>query len=213
MSKTQTDYMLTLSYLLGERTIPSNGVESRRSFVQETLNEIYRAYPWPFASARQTLSVASGVATLATTFDYQQKLEAYFYAGDNQVNMEEIQEDDQPNYVSGDKVYWVENQSDGTYLLKTKDTTVTSVNVRFQTLVPQVNATITSPFDDTMTVALGARRYVKLSQDPNADVSQDEALFQKRLNENIAAVQVNRPTRKVKIKAFMNNHRVGGGYE
>lgn len=213
MAKTQTDYMLTLSYLLGESTIPPNGIDNRKRFVQETLGEVYRSYPWPFAYARQTLTLASGVATLATTFDYQQKLEAYFYYGDTQINMEEVPEDDQPNYIDGSKVYWIENQSDGTYLLKTKDSTVTSVQVRFQTLVPQVNASITSPFEDTMTVALGARRYVKLSQDPNADVSQDEALFQKRLNENIAAVQVNRPTRRIKIKGFMNNHRVGGGYD
>ncbi len=213
MSKNQTDYMLTLSYLLGERTIPSSGVESRRTFIQETLNEIYRAYPWSWASNRASLSVDAGVATLATTFDAQHKLEAYFYSGDIQINMEEIPETDQPNYLDGDHKYWIENQSDGTYLLKTKDTGVTDVVVQFQTIPPTVNASITSPFDDTMTVGLGARRYVKLSQDPNADVSQDEALFQKRLQENISAVQVNRPTRHVKIKAFMNNHRVGGGLE
>jgi hypothetical protein len=213
MSKNQDDFMLSLSYLLGERTTPSTGVDNRKQFIQDTLNEVYRAYPWPFTSARTTLTMASGVATLPTTFDYSHKLEVYYTNGTTQTSMEEIIEDDQPGYQDGDSRYWITNQSDGTYLLNTKDTAPVAVTVSFQTKVPTVNASISTPFDDASTVALGARRYVKLSQDPNADIGQDESLFQKRLNENIAAVQVHRATRKTKIKAFLNNHRVGGGYD
>jgi hypothetical protein len=213
MAKDQDDFMLSLAYLLGERTTPSTGVDNRKQFIQDTLNEVYRAYPWPFASVRTTLTLASGIATLPSTFDYSHKLEAYFQNGTDQVSFEEIIEDDQSGYVDGDYKYWITNQSDGTYLLHTKDTTPTTLNVSFQTVVPTINASISTPFNDSSAIAIGARRYVKLSQDPNADIGQDETLFQKRLNENISAVQVHRATRKTKIKAFLNNHRMGGGYE
>lgn len=204
--------MVTLSYLLGERTVPQNGIEGRKQFIQDTLQEIYRAFPWPHAKTRQTLTVASGIASLPSTFDSQHKLEVYYTDNATDVNMEEIPETDRPAYQTGDNKYWIEAQTDGTYHLKTKDT-VTSIVATFQTKAPTVNASISSEVDDTMTVALGAKRYVKASQDPNADIAPDEALFQKRLNENIAAVQVHRPTRKLKFASRANGYRIGGGYE
>lgn len=212
MAKNQTDFMTTLSYLLGERTVPSVAVEGRRQFIQDSLNEVYRSYAWPFAKERTSLAVASGVASLPSGFDYQHKLEAYYTSGNTDINMEEIMETDKPLYQDGDKKYWIEAQSDGTYLFKTKDN-IDTVFVTYQGVAPSITASITTPFDDTMTVALGAKRYVKAAQDPNADIAQDEALFQKRLQENIAATQVNRPTRKLKFAHRANNYRVGGGYE
>lgn len=212
MAKSQNDFLLTLSYLLGERTVPSTATEGRKQFIQDSLNEVYRAYAWPFAKERTALAVASGVASLPTNFDYQHKLEAYWQNGTTDVNMEEVMETDKVHFQDGDNKYWIEPQSDGTYLMKTKDS-VTSVTVTYQSKAPIVTASVTTPFDDTMTVAQGAKRYVKAAQDPNADIAQDEALFQKRLSENIAAVQVNRPTRKLKFAHRANNYRVGGGYE
>lgn len=185
----------------------------RGEFVQDTLQEIYRAYPWPFATTRTTLTVASGVASLPTTFDYQGSTEAYFYQGTTKTPLDILNEIDQVNYSDGDNKYWFEAQTDGTYLFKTGNTNFSSVVLKYQTLAPVVNASIATPFNDPMTVALGARRYVKISQDPNSDVSQDEALFQKRLNENIAAVQVNNPKRKIRFIGNANSYRMGGGYD
>lgn len=212
MSKTQSDFLLTLAYLLGERTVNSNTTAQRGDFIQDTLKEIYRAYPWPFATTRTTLTVASGVASLPSTFDYQGSTEAYFYQGTTQTPLDLINEYDQTSFSDGDHKYWFEAQTDGTYLMKTGDTAPTSIVLKYQTIVPTVNASIATPFDDSMTVALGARRYVKIAQDPNADVSQDEALFQKRLNENIAAVQVNNAKRKIRFIGNANGYRMGGGY-
>lgn len=212
MAKSQDDFMTTLSYLLGERTVPSTGIEGRKQFVQDSLNEVYRAYPWQFAKARTTLTVASGIASLPSNFDGQHKLEAYTLNGDTDINYEEVDEADRTGFQDGDKVYWIEAQSDGTYHLRTKDS-ISSIIVTYQSKPPIVTATVTTPFDDTMTVALGAKRYVKSSQDPNADIAPDEALFQKRLLENISATQVHRPTRKLKFASRSNGYRIGGGYE
>lgn len=207
--KYSTDYLLTLAYLMGERTVQTSTTAPRTQFIQETLNEIYRAYKWPFATANASIGVSGGVASLPTTFDYQHGIEAYFYQGTTQTPLEDISELDQTSWQEGDYKFWLTPQSNGTYLLNTKDI-IDGVTVTFQTKAPVVGASVAAPFDDTLTVALGARRYIKLSQDPNADISQDEELFQRRLRENISAVQVSTPKKRARFISNANGHRIGG---
>jgi hypothetical protein len=210
MVKYSTDFLLTLAYLMGERTVQSTTTAQRTKFIQNTLDEIYRSYKWPFATSRVSLAVSAGVASLPSTFDYQHGIEPYFYQGDTQTGLEVIEESDQQSWNDGDYKVWLQAQSDGTYLVKTKDT-IDNVTVQFQEKAPTVGASTYTPFDDEHVVALGARRYVKLSQDPNADISQDEDLFQKRLTEIIAATQVSNPKRRMRFINNANSYRLGGG--
>jgi hypothetical protein len=195
----QTQVMETLSYLLGENNVPTSSVA------------VSRKNPWNFSKETATLNFSSGLATLPATFDAQHKIYAYFYNGDTQTELREINIGDSDMYMDLDYKFWVEHVGDGMYAVKTKDTNYTTAVVAYQTVAPTINATVYTPFPDQMTVALGARRYVKLGQNPDADISQDEALFQKRLNENIAASQVNRPLRKHRSVYRANNYRVGEG--
>ena len=202
--------METLSYLLGENNVPTSSVStSRKNFIQRTVEEVYRAYPWTFAKTTATLTFASGTATLPADFDVQHKLYAYFYNGDTQTALTEVNVGDSDWYQDYDYKFWVEHIADGVYAIKTKDTSYTSATVKYQTIAPTISATVYTPFSDQMTLALGARRYVKLGQNPDADISQDEALFQKRLNENISAQQVNRPLKKHRSIYKANNYRMG----
>lgn len=210
--KYSTDFLLTLAYLQGERTVQATTTAPRLQFVQSSLEEVYRAYKWPFATKTEALNVASGIASLPTTFDMQHGLDVYNDTGGVDQEWEYISNDDIPGFLAGDRKYWIESQTDGTYLLRTKEL-VDQAIVKFQCKAPVIGPSTATPFTDTMTVALGARRYVKASQDPNADISQDEALFQKRLTENIAAVQVSNPRRKMRSRGVANNYRLGGGYE
>jgi hypothetical protein len=205
----QTQALTTLTYLMGERSVPSTALEGRQNFIQRTLEEVYRAYPWAFASATATLSVSSGLATLPSNFDDQHKVYAYFYSGDNQYEVKEINFGDQDLYQTGDNKVWLETDNNGTFFAKTKDTTYDTLVVKYQTQAPEINSTVYTPFNDQLTIALGAKRYVKMGQNPDADVSQDEALFQKRLNENIAASQVNRPLRRNRKIYEANGYRLG----
>ncbi len=211
--KVQTDYLLTLAYLMGEGTVQASTVAPRGQFIQSTLDEIYRAYKWPFATSRATISFTGQVASLPTNFDYQPGLDAYFYSGSEEIPLEVINEYDRTNWEINDYRYWLTAQTDGTFLLNSKDTGYTAVVVKYQTRAPVVAASVGSAFDDSMTVALGARRYIKLSQDPSADISQDEALFQKRLRENIAAVQVGNPKRRLRFISHARGYRIGGGFD
>jgi len=202
--------MTTLSYLLGERTIPSTATENRKNFIQRTLEEIYRAYPFPFASATATVAVVGGTATLPTDVDWQHQVTTYFYSGDTQKDVREINTQDQDKYVTGDNVFWLQPISNtDNFTFNTKDTTYDTIFVKYQSVPPEINASIGTPFTDIMTIALGARRYVKLGQNPDADIAQDEALFQKRLGENIAAVQINRPLRRNRKIYYANGYRLG----
>lgn len=206
----QTQVMETLSYLLGENNVPTSSVaQSRKNFIQRSLEEIYRAHPWNFSKETATLNFSNGIATLPTTFDAQHKIYSYFYNGDTQTELREINIGDSDMWEVQDYKFWVEHVGDGTYAVKTKDTNYDTAVVVYQSVAPVINASVYSPFPDQMTVALGARRYVKLGQNPDADISQDEALFQKRLNENIAASQVNRPLRKHRSIYRANNYRLG----
>ena len=210
MSVNQTDAMLTLSYLLGENSVPTSSIsDARKNFVQSTVGEIYRSYPWSFASANATLTLANGIATLPANFDFQHKIYGYFYNGDTQTALEEINIGDSDMYIQNQYRFWIEHISDGIYRVKTKDTNYTTAIISYQTIAPTLNATIGTPVNDVNLIALGARRYVKLSENPDADVSQDEALFQRRLTEIISATQVNRPLRKHRSVYGANNYRLG----
>lgn len=210
MAKYSTDFLLTLAYLMGERTVQSTTRPQRTNFIQNTLEEIYRAYKWPFATDRVSLAVSNGVASLPSTFDYQHGIEPYFYQGTTQYGLDLIEESDQQSWNDGDYKVWLEAQSNGTYILKTHDS-IDNVTVQFQKKAPEVGASVYTDFDDDLTVALGARRYVKMSQDPNADIAQDEDIFQKRLTENIAAVQIGNPKRRIRFIGNANGYRMGGG--
>lgn len=206
---TQNEILLTLTYLMGESSIPPTATESRKNFIQKTLQEVYRAFPWSFASTKTTLTLTNGVATMPTNFDDQHKIYAYFYQGDNQYEVREINIGDSDEYLDGDNKIWLESDGLGGYTLNTKDTGYTDITIKYQTVAPTLSDSVSTPFPDGLAVALGAKRYVKMGQNPDADVSQDEALFQKRLNENIAAAQVNRPLRKHRSIYKANGYRLG----
>ena len=206
---TETDVLTTLSYLMGERTVPTTAIEGRKDFIKRTLEEIYRAYPWTFAKVTETIAISNFAATLATTFDPQHKLAVYFLDGDLQTNLDEINPGDQDMYEDSDRKFWVESTGNNDYTIKIKDTDVSSIVAKYQTLSPNINASIGTPFQDRTTIALGARRYIKLGENPDADISQDEALYQKRLNENIASQQLARPLRRNRKIYYANNYRLG----
>jgi hypothetical protein len=208
MAVTQQDLLLTLTYFMGESSIPTAATESRKNFIQRTLEEVYRAYPWSFASVTTTLTFTNGQATMPDDFDDQHKVYSYKQSGSNQYEVKEINFGDQDLYEEGDNKFWMLSDTSDGYTINTKDGT-TSVTIKYQSKCPMLSANTNTSFADQTTVALGAKRYVKLGQNPDADVSQDEALFQKRLTENIAAANVNRPLRKHRSRYASNGYRLG----
>lgn len=206
----QDDCLLSLSYLLGERSVPTAEATPRRDFIQSTLVEAYQAYPWRFATRSTSIPLASGLATLPTTVDISHELNAKYSLGSNDVSLYPIDIDDSPLAFDGSQQYWLTVDSDTSpYVLHTKETTPSSVIVKYQSLPPSINATVVTPYPSKNTIALGARRYVKLAQNPDADISQDEALFQKRLTADISAQQIGAPRKKRASRQSVHGSRTG----
>lgn len=197
----QTDILTTLAYLMGERTVNATTSTPRADFIQETLNDAYQAYPWRFARVNATLTVTNGIATLPTNYDDNHFAHAKFASGSTttEIKLDPVDPDDSEYLTDGDRAVWIEAIGDGTrYVLKIKDTDVSTVLFRHQVIAPvlDTSSTIGTPYPSKMTLALGARRFVKLGQNPDADISQDEKIFQNYLSADIAAHQVPAPRKR-----------------
>lgn len=187
MSVNQQDAMLRLSYLLGEASIPTSGVDSRRAFVQDTLDEIYKAYPWEWAMTVATISLANGVATMPSGRLEDGPLDVREVSSgtldDNVYTQTDYEAAD--SYIQGQYRYWLV----GNELRSPEDDT--TLTVRYQTAAPSINASISTPFNDANTIALGALRFVRISENPFADISQEEQNFQAHLEKHIAMANRN----------------------
>lgn len=210
MALFQGDVMNTLSYLLGERTVPTTGTEGRKDFIQKTLEEVYRAYPWKFAENVVTLSVVSGIASLPTNYSMDfEPFVRYYTSSGTATDLDQVFEEEQDQLAIGDNKFWYSTTTDGlTFLLNTKEV-ISSVVVKYQQAPPVLAASVGTPYNNGMVLALGAKRYVKMSQDPEADISQDEALFQKKLQDSIRAVQVSSPRIRRRSKQSEYNYHTG----
>lgn len=194
----QPGLLITLAYLMGERTVNSTTSTPRADFIQKTLEECYSAFPWRFATTNATLTITSGIATLPTNFDISAPLYASYFDGSvTELDLDEIDPADKDQVTTGDRKFWLTAQSDGTFLLNTKDS-ISSAVVRFQQLPPVLDSagTVGTPYPNAMTLALGARRYVKLGQNPDADISQDQKLFEKSLANDVAGMQIPAPRKQ-----------------
>lgn len=204
-----TPLLTSLAYLNGERSVASATIPQRTDYLQRTLEECYQAYPWSFARATATLTLTSGIATLPSGFDIGHKVKASYYSDtDTEQSMEEIDYADKSASQDGKKQFWLEPvEGTDTYTLRTKETTPSQVVVVYQTLPPTINATVGTPYPRAQTLTLGARRFIKLGQNPDADISQDEALFRQQLDADIAAYQIPRPSAAIKsIQDVQGSH-------
>lgn len=205
----QDNILVTLSYLVGERTVPATGVDSRRDFIQSTLEEALRAYRWRFQQAIATVAVVGGVASLPSGIDMSHGINATYVYGSTELPLDEIAVEDRASYAPGSDVFYLTGDGSGSYVLRTKNTTASTLVLDYQRSAPSINASVATLYPNKNTLALGARRYLKLSQNPDADISQDEQLFQKRLSEDIAAAQVPAPRRRRQTAASRSGYRTG----
>jgi len=146
---TQTEILETVSYLLGERTVPTTALEGRKNFIQRTVEEIYRSHPWSFAAVTATLPFVNGSAVMPDDFDDQHKLYAYYSVGDNKYEMREINYGDQDAYISGDNKMYLLSDEDGGYTLNTVDN-VSSIQIKYQAKPPVLSSNTSTPFQDLM---------------------------------------------------------------
>lgn len=207
--KYQTDYLNTLSYIRGETTVPAGANLNRKEFIQRTLDEIYRGYRWPFNNAVATVTLTNKSGTMPADFAvYHEPFVRFLRSANDVVEYQQVNITEKDDYVEGDNIYWLIPTGAGTFTIGVSEP-VSEVEVIYQKLTPTVSAVVGSEFEDTMTVALGANRYMKMSDDPNADIAQDDAVFQQQLEGNIAAYNSATQRRRLRSRQSISGYYTG----
>ena len=208
---TQTDVLEDLSFLEGNQTVPTSGIDDWKRFVQRTLEEAWRSYPWDFAKTMATVAVSNGIATLASGAMIDGLYDVRFAVGGNNNDdhhYTEIPYEEQDSYSLGNYNYWLTGNTPNP-VINTKETDGI-LTVWYKALPPQINASVAAPFPDSMVIALGARRYVRASENPQADISQEEQTFQARLEEIWGAYNRIKPRRGRRVFSSIATGQVGG---
>lgn len=210
MAYTQTDGLLALSYALGESSVPTSGIEDRKAFLQRTLEEIYQYGDWDWNKTTATVALSAGIATLPSQFAQEGKLDIRLKQDGTDHVFTKVPYEEQDRYSDGDYRYWLTGL-DGAITLNTSETSDSSsvLTVFGDQVVPSVNASITTPFPRLQTWAQGALRYYRAARDPEYDISQDQAIFEKGLNDLIAQQTRNKATRVVRTRQSVNGSYTG----
>lgn len=201
----QNDFLTTLAYLMGEKTVNSSTSAPRADFIQSALHDAYGEYPWIFARANATLSLSNGMATLPTLYDARHASYGKFSQAGAETRLDPVSDYDNGDVSDGDRAMWIEpiDGGDGTrYGIHVKDSDVSTVLFRYQKQEPTLDSsgTVGTPYPNKRTIALGARIYVKLGQNPDADVSQEESQFDKAIAKDIKRFQVQEPRRRKRTR-------------
>jgi hypothetical protein len=194
MTHTQDDILLTLSYLRGERSVPANSI-GRKEFIQQALHEVHAAYPWKFAEVNATLSLSAGIATMPSGLTLEHEISVVDKSTTTFIPYQEVDSRDDALVATGDPAWWITPLGNDLFQFNSLSS-ASALSIKYQGVEPTINASITTQYPDRLTIALGANRFVKLSEDPDADLSQDDAMFSNRLNQNIAAQNRNRAKRQ-----------------
>jgi hypothetical protein len=195
LSLTQTTVMQDLSYLLGETSVPSTGTEDRQRFIQLALERAYRAYDFPFNKVTATVAMVNGIASLPANVHQDSILDARVINSGvgNDYIFDIVPYSTFDNYSSGTYKARLTGY-EGAYLLTSSETSLTNtLTLFYETTAPVITASITTPFPSSMALARGALIYLRQAEDPQADISQEEALFQLELDEVISQYNRSRP--------------------
>lgn len=206
----QDDVLLDLAMLEGNQSVPSSNIDDWKRFIQRTLEEAWIAYPWEFSKLTATIAVSNGVATLASgamadaIYDVRVPVSG---TGDDHVYTP-IPFDELDDYAPGTYHYAITGATPNP-VINTVDTDST-LQVWYASLPPQINASVTTKFPDSMILALGAQRYVRKSENPQADIAQEQAFFQDRLDELWSRYNRNKPRKARKFLSRNSTGTVGG---
>lgn len=213
MATTQTDILQQMSYLLGEQTIPTSGIEDRKAFIQASLDRISRLYDFSEFKAIATVTMTSDGqnynGSLPTDAAESPDLDVRVTnsgSGDDYIYTQ-IPYEEKDNYTASDYKYWLTGSIDG-YTISTK-AVQTPLSLRYLQKAPTVNASISTTFPSSMVIARGALVYYKQAENPLADVAQDEGFFQRELEEVISRQNRNKPTGRAKSIMEINGSYTG----
>jgi hypothetical protein len=207
MAINQTDILQSLSFLLGESTVPTSNIDDRKHFIQNTLEEIYRSYQWDWARTTATIAMSGGSGALPSNMILNAPIDVREVVSGSKDDFvfEQVSYESSDDFGQGDYKYWLDENA-GTVNTIEGSATLT---VRYQAAAPSINASISTPFSDALTVALGALRYVRIGENPEADIVQEESNFRSHLDQHIAKANRVAPRTRRRTKQSVTGHFTG----
>lgn len=210
----QTDVLLDLSYLLGESSIPTSGIDDRKAFIQRGLQRIVRLYDFDEMYALATVSLTlggnafySGALPADAAESPSLDVRVINPGTNDDYVFTKIPYTDQDEAIAGDYKYWLTGSAND-YTMTTRDN-VSNVVVRYLQSAPTINASISTTFPSSIVIARAALVYYRQAENPMADIAQDEALFKTELEEVIARQNRNRPVGRAKSIMEINDVYTG----
>jgi hypothetical protein len=210
----QTDVLLDLSYLLGESSIPTSGIDDRKAFIQRGLQRIVRLYDFDEMYALATVSLTlggnafySGALPADAAESPSLDVRVINPGTNDDYVFTKIPYTDQDEAIAGDYKYWLTGSAND-YTMTTRDD-VSNVVVRYLQSAPTINASISTTFPSSIVIARAALVYYRQAENPMADIAQDEALFKTELEEVIARQNRNRPVGRAKSIMELNDTYTG----
>lgn len=211
---TQTDVLLDLSYLLGESSIPTSGIDDRKAFIQRGLQRIVRLYDFDEMYALATVSLTlggnafySGALPADAAESPSLDVRVINPGTNDDYVFTKIPYTDQDEAIAGDYKYWLTGSAND-YTMTTRDN-VSNVVVRYLQSAPTINASISTTFPSSIVIARAALVYYRQAENPMADIAQDEALFKTELEEVVARQNRNRPVGRAKSIMELNDTYTG----
>jgi hypothetical protein len=177
------EHLQNLSYLLGETSVPSSGIDDRKRFVNIVRRDIYARRDWEWAKKNATITLADYKADLPSDYRQGGLIDARIVqAGiSNDKQFELISYADRDNYASDTYVCWVTgNDVDGYELNSNQETG--SVAIRYIQQAEELTGNDdTCPIPLPEAVAKGALVYVRKSENPMAETQIEEAEYEKAI--------------------------------
>lgn len=196
--------MTELSYMLGELTVPTSGVDPRKTFLQRSLEDAWKEFPWPFSLNDDTISFSSGVADMPDEFLPEGRVTiSDAYGVIPQIDYEE-------RLVTAD-AGWYLAADDGSYTAKLVNHADFTGDIRYQFTPPDLtDGTSTCPYPNPKTIAKGAMRMTVVADNPEADNSTQIEEFQQDLESDYSAFARNaRRNRRVRTITGIRGHIIG----
>jgi hypothetical protein len=200
------DYLLDLSYVLGETSVPTSGIDDRKRFINIVRRDICNRRPWKWATKwGQSVSLTDGSGSLPSDYREGGMVEVRV---DKNV-FEQISYSDQSKYEADAYVYWVTgNQVDGFKINTNQD--LASVDVSYATQCVNLSALADQcPIPLTEPVVKGALVYIRKSENPMADTQSEELEYEKAISKLNRIDMQGNPKRRMISLSETRNRRLG----
>jgi hypothetical protein len=173
------DFLTDLSYLLGEDSVPTTGIDSRIGFISRICEDIAGRYKWSWNQAKATVALTASVGELPIDF----RMGGIIYVKNQDGDY--LSEADE-RYIDqyGDKVFYINGSDSEGYEITVNNDIDTSLDIEYvKRSIAFTDAADVREFNVPirMSVARGSLIDIRRSENPFADVAPETAEYENEI--------------------------------